>query len=318
MTDPASGSAAALLSMSGVVKRYEAHKAVNDLSLAIPAGSMAALVGPDGAGKTTVIRMFCGLAAPDQGELTVAGLAWQDGRSRLKRKIGYLSQRFSLYGDLTVDENIEFFAELHELAGFAERRDELLAFTRLAAFRKRLADRLSGGMKQKLALACTLIHRPEILFLDEPTTGVDPVSRREFWTILSQLRREGLTMLIATPYMDEAERCDPVILMYEGRSVMNGSPEELKRDLQGCLYEVLAGDNRVATERLRGLDWVEEVELFGDRVHVFTRAADAIERIRAAVPGAGGRVDVRGIPPGIEDVFVHSLRRAGQGALDDA
>ena len=184
-------------------KNYDDVKAVQGVRYNIRKGEMFGLVGPDGAGKTTTIRMLCGLVKPDSGSATLLGMDIVKDKNKIKDEIGYLSQRFSLYGDLTIDENIEFFAEIHNVNDFENRRNELLEFTRLTPFRDRLADNLSGGMKQKLALACSLIHKPQVLFLDEPTTGVDPVSRRDFWKILSNLLKEGITILMSTPYLDE-------------------------------------------------------------------------------------------------------------------
>lgn len=175
------------LEIKSVTKTFDDIIAVNDISLTVDRGEMFALVGPDGSGKTTTIRMLCGIVKPTNGELNVLGFNVQKQKEEVKKKIGYLSQKFSLYGDLTIDENIEFFAEIHGMYDYKSRRDELLEFTRLTKFRDRLAEKLSGGMKQKLALACTLVHAPDILFLDEPTTGVDPVSRRDFWKVLSAL-----------------------------------------------------------------------------------------------------------------------------------
>ncbi len=185
-------------------KNYGDIKAVNGINLNVNEGEMFGLVGPDGAGKTTTIRILCGLLKVDSGSVEVLGSELKKNKKEIQNQIGYLSQKFSLYGDLSVDENIEFFADIHNVKDFHNRRNELLAFTRLTPFRDRLAEKLSGGMRQKLALACSLIHKPKILFLDEPTTGVDPVSRRDFWKILSDLQKEGITILMTTPYLDEA------------------------------------------------------------------------------------------------------------------
>ena len=205
------------LELQSVSKKYGDRTAVDNISLSVERGEMFALVGPDGAGKTSIIRMLCGITLPASGSLSVLGYDVLRQPEEVKKRIGYLSQRFSLYGDLTVDENIEFFAEIHGVRNYHARRNELLEFTRLTPFRDRFAEKLSGGMKQKLALVCTLIHPPEIIFLDEPTTGVDPVSRRDFWKVLSSLQKSGITILMTTPYLDEAERCNRVALMNDGR-----------------------------------------------------------------------------------------------------
>ena len=208
-------------------------EAVKGLNLSIQRGTFFGLIGPDGAGKSTTIRLLCGILKPTQGVGKILGFDLQKNTEAIKARIGYLSQAFTLYGDLTVDENIEFFADLHGVEHFERRRDELLAFTRLDPFHKRLAGVLSGGMKKKLALACALIHTPEILFLDEPSTGVDPVSRGEFWTILKALLAQNITIIMTTPYLDEAERCHQVALMNAGRIIRVDTPAAVKNDLRG-------------------------------------------------------------------------------------
>ncbi|MBI4811226.1 MAG: ABC transporter ATP-binding protein, partial [Ignavibacteriales bacterium] len=215
--------------LQNVVKIYDSGKeekvvAVNDLSVSIQQGEIFSIVGPDGAGKTSTIRMICGVLPATKGTIQVLGFDIKKQKQEIKKHIGYLSQRFSLYQDLTIDENIDFFAEIHKIRNYKARKDELLEFTRLTKFRNRLAGRLSGGMKQKLALACTLIHTPDILLLDEPTTGVDPVSRRDFWKILSTLLKSGITIIVSTPYLDEAERSSRVALMNEGKILRCDTP----------------------------------------------------------------------------------------------
>jgi ABC-2 type transport system ATP-binding protein len=225
--------------------------------------------------------------------------------AEIKNRIGYLSQRFSLYGDLTVDENVEFFAEIHLVRNFRERREELLEFTRLTPFRERLAERLSGGMRQKLALACTLIHTPRLIFLDEPTTGVDPVSRRDFWTILSSLLRSGITIIMATPYMDEAERCSRVGLLAEGRLLAADTPQNIKRLMRGTVVEVVCTDTRRAFAILKNIG-VREVQLFGDRLNVVVdEPGKEIPLIEAALVREGiPVVQKRLLPPSLENVFI--------------
>jgi len=290
----------------GLTKRFEAVDAVRSLDLMVREGEMFGLVGPDGAGKTTTIRMLCGILGPTAGEATVLGYDLGRDAGEIKKRIGYLSQRFSLYGDLTVDENIEFFAEIHLVRDFRKRRDELLEFTRLAPFRRRLAERLSGGMRQKLALACTLIHTPRLILLDEPTTGVDPVSRRDFWTILSSLLRSGITIIMATPYMDEAERCSRVGLMAEGRLLAADAPANIKLLMRGTIVEIVTPDVRRSFSVLKRLGRGREVQLFGDRLNVVVDDPDKeIPAIEAALGDEGIPIlQKRILPPSLENVFI--------------
>src|SRR6186997_1765339 len=236
------------ISFVKVAKRYGETQALADLSLDVREGEMFGLIGPDGAGKTTAIRLMCGLLHADAVDLKVLGLDPVRSHRQITERVGYLSQRFSLYGDLTIDENIAFFAEVHGVRDFHRRRDQLLSMTQLTSFRSRLADRLSGGMKQKLALACTLVHEPSLILLDEPTTGVDPISRREFWKLLSEFRAEGVTIVMATPYLDEAERCSRVVLLHEGRLLADDTPDALRAAMTGALFEVIVADHRQARD----------------------------------------------------------------------
>jgi ABC-2 type transport system ATP-binding protein len=293
-----------------LTKRFEEVTAVERLSLSVERGEMFGIVGPDGAGKTTTIRMLCGILAPSGGSATILGFDLVRQPDRIKSAIGYLSQRFSLYGDLSVDENIEFFAEINGIYDFRRRRDELLEFTRLTPFRDRFAERLSGGMKQKLALACTLIHRPSILFLDEPTTGVDPVSRRDFWKILQELRHDGITVVMTTPYLDEAERCSRVALLNAGRLLDVNAPSELKRQVKGTILEIVSPRVREAAELLRARPGIE-VQAFGDRLHVLVPEGSPEAGGVEAVLRAGG-IEIssrRIVPPTLENVFISFLSR---------
>ncbi len=281
-------------------------RAVDDLSLTIRRGEIFSLVGPDGAGKTTAIRMMCGVLEPTEGAIRILGLDLHTQRAEMKKHVGYLSQRFSLYGDLTVSENIDFFAEIHRVGDFRARKEELLEFTRLSAFRDRLAGRLSGGMKQKLALACTLIHTPDIIFLDEPTTGVDPVSRRDFWKILSSLLRSGITIVVSTPYLDEAERSARVALMNKGRILQCDTPERVKESFPAEVLEIVCDDVRAALDRLQAVVERDRIQLFGDRLHVLMpRGSGEAESIPSALSAQGIRIStVRRMPPSLEDVFI--------------
>jgi ABC-2 type transport system ATP-binding protein len=259
--------------------------------------------------------VILGLLKADGGKVVTCGLDPVRDSHELSHHVGYLSQRFSLYGDLTVDENIGFFADVHGVRQWKPRRDELLELLRMAPFRDRLGDRLSGGMKQKLALACTLIHTPELLVLDEPTTGVDPVSRRDFWKILARLQRDGLTLVLTTPYLDEAERCQRVGLMDHGRILALDTPAGLKTDMAGVMLELIATPKRKAAEFLASRDDVTDVETFGERLHLrlpdenAADAAEAVERVRALLAEAGIEVDsCRTIAPSLEDVFIARIR----------
>jgi ABC-2 type transport system ATP-binding protein len=295
----------------GLRKSFGATAAVEGLDLEVASGEIFGLVGPDGAGKTTAIRLLCGILDADAGEAAVAGFDVLREPEEVKRRIGYQSQRFSLYGDLTVAENLRFFASLHRVAGTERRRreDELLEFSRLAPYRDRLAQDLSGGMKQKLALACTLIHTPAVLFLDEPTTGVDPVSRRDFWKILYDLLRGGVTILVSTPYLDEAERCGRVALVDRGRVRLCDTPEGLRARMQGRLLELSATPQRRAREVLALLPGVAGIQVFGDRLHLWLRDGGPGEAAVCAHLAASGiaACGVRPIAPGLEDVFVSLL-----------
>jgi len=224
----------AAIQLTAAAKQYGATRALDGVTFDVERGEMFGLIGSDGAGKTTAIRLMCGLLRADAGEVRVLGRDPLREHRHVTERVGYLSQRFSLYGDLTVDENVAFFAEVHGVRQYARRRDQLLEMTQLAPFRTRRADRLSGGMKQKLALVCTLVHEPELLLLDEPTTGVDPVSRREFWKLLSEFLSRGITILMSTPYLDEAERCTRVALLHEGRLLAAGDPARLRASMPGA------------------------------------------------------------------------------------
>jgi len=303
------------LVVEGLRHRYGRVPAVDGLSLRVGAGELFALVGPDGAGKTTTIRVLCGILRPDAGSVSVLGHDLRREPGWIKSAVGYFSQRFTLYGDLTVDENIEFFARIHGVAGFKERREQLLDFTRLTQFRRRLAERLSGGMKQKLALACTLIHSPRLVLLDEPTTGVDPVSRREFWLILSDLLGQGITILMSTPYLDEAERATRVGLMHHGRLLAVDTPAGVRRAMAGTVLEVVASDPRLAAARLRagGAD----VQLFGDRLNVIvSEAAGGEATVRSTLAAAGIEVTfMRVVPSSLENAFISLVR--GQASVPE-
>ncbi|MFH1263994.1 MAG: ABC transporter ATP-binding protein [Pseudomonadota bacterium] len=306
--------------LDNVSRAFGPVRAVHGMSFEIERGEMFALIGPDGAGKTTTLKMILGLLPSDSGRIETLGLSPERDRLVLAEKVGYLPQRFSLYGDLSVDENISFFATIHGVGHWRSRRAELLKMMRLDPFRTRLADRLSGGMKQKLALCCTLIHTPELLILDEPTTGVDPVSRREFWAILSGLKRDGITIVLTTPYLDEAERVDRVALMMKGRLLDLDTPARLRASVRGSVIEVLARPKREAADLLRRIPGVSGIETFGERLHaaVPDLSGEAAETFGKTIEGslrsAGVVVTtVRAVAPTLEDLFISRVRNQETG-----
>jgi ABC-2 type transport system ATP-binding protein len=292
-------------------KAYGQVEAVKGLSFAVRQGRLFGLIGPDGAGKTTTLRILCGLLRADKGECLVKGHNVAVHPRRVKRLLGYMPQRFSLYPDLTVSENLRFFADLFEVPR-AEREtkvQELLAFSRLASFRQWRAGNLSGGMKQKLALCCTLIHTPAVLLLDEPTTGVDPVSRREFWRILGRLPGQGVTILVTTPYMDEAARCDEVAFVHQGRITAQGPPSELAKLARTSLLEVRCSRPLQAARLLSDLPSVLSVHAFGDHLRVGTKEPkQARQAIGKRLRGSGVPVhSLAEVSPTIEDAFVELM-----------
>ncbi len=289
---------------AGLGRRFGDVRAVDGVDLQIAKGAVFGLLGPDGAGKSTLIRMLATVLTPDQGDAVVEGHSVRRAAAKVTPLIGYMSQKFSLYPDLTVAENIDFFAKLRGVPT-VERRSrmlELLEGMGLAEFLDRQAGRLSGGMKQKLFLASTLMHRPDLLLLDEPTTGVDPVSRREFWRILAGLHRQGTTVLVATPYMDEAERCTDVAFLDAGVVRHRGTPAQIKALVPGTLYEVQAGAPRAALAALQQLAGVLSVHLYGDIVRVLLETDDP-QPLRNALANAGVAADVRPTPVDMETAF---------------
>ena len=299
-----------------LTRRYGATVAVDGVSLEVRAGDVMGLLGPDGAGKTTLLRMLCAVLSPDGGTAQVCGADIRRAPDLVKARVGYMPQGFALYGDLSVRENLLFVAEMfgvpRELIG--PRMDRLLAASGLQAAADRLADHLSGGMRQKLALAATLMHEPDVLILDEPTTGIDPVSRREFWEILHELNRLGKTILLATPYMDEAERCTRVALMHRGRILAVEAPGALRARMPGEVMEVVATPRRAALAAARELPGVIRADLFGHAVHVVVSGDMDAPLLRRALADRGMAVEsVRAIEPSLEDVFVAVLSGADHG-----
>jgi ABC-2 type transport system ATP-binding protein len=298
----------------GLTKYFDDFRALDGLSFDVSEGELFGLVGPDGAGKTTTMRLLTAIMEPTDGEAWVDGLHIVKDAEAIKDRIGYMSQRFGLYPDLTVMENINFYADIYGVPrrGRAERIEKLLAFSNLTPFKRRMAGNLSGGMKQKLGLACALIHTPKVLFLDEPTNGVDPVSRRDFWRILYQLLREKVTVFVSTAYLDEAERCGRIGLIHGGKLLAAGTPNEVKQLMRGSIIEVSCGAPRDAVglmrERLEGMN----IGLFGDRVHIVSDAADATASRAGEILSAAGIeiFNIRRIEPSLEDVFVSVIGEA--------
>jgi ABC-2 type transport system ATP-binding protein len=285
--------------------------AVDHFNIEVATGEIFGLVGPDGAGKTTTLRLLCGLLDPTEGEAWVAGHNVATELDAVKDRIGYMAQRFGLYGDLTVDENMYFYSDLFSLSK-AEREpliQRLLRMTRMEPFRARRAANLSGGMKQKLALMCTLLHHPQVLFLDEPTNGVDPVSRRDFWAILYQLVRDGLTVFVTTAYLDEAERCNRVGLMSQGRMIRCDSPQGLKRNFEKICFEIETTDQRAARAVLK------DAEPYGAKLHLFLPLGQTPDAVESTLAAQGIRlISFRPIIPSLEDVFIGLIRESEHAA----
>ena len=307
-----------------LTRRFGPTVAVKDLSLSIPRGEIFALLGPDGAGKTTALRMICGAIAPTSGRVAIEGIDISRSPARVLERLGYMPQRFSLYGDLTVQENLDFYADLFTVSpqARAERGRRLLEFSGLTGFQRRLAAQLSGGMKQKLALACTLIHEPGVLLLDEPTAGVDPVSRREFWRILYELNRQGVTILVSTTYMDEADRCTTVGLLYAGELIAMEDPGVMKRRMRGDVVEFVAEPKAAARRVIERSAEILSETMIGNRFHVVVAdAAAAIPALTQRLNADGVRVrEAHRVPPSLEDVFVSMIaeRRVGAAASEAA
>src|SRR5258706_4701976 len=303
-----------IIKTTGLTRRFGELTAVDNLSIEVAAGELFGLVGPDGAGKTTTLWMLCGLMDPTSGEAWVAGHNVAREPQAVKDRIGYMAQRFGLYTDLSVDENMDFYADLFGVsrADRVKMMPELLRMTRMEQLRGRRAGLLSGGMKEKLALMCTLLHRPEILFLDEPTNGVDPVSRRDFWAILYQLVKEGITVFVTTAYLDEAERCNRLGLMDRGRMIRCDSPAALKSQTEEVCYEVQSPQQRAARQALQQAEGVVSVEPFGAKLHLFlSPARTSIEALQSQLDSRNlGPATFRPIAPSLEDVFIALIQQS--------
>jgi ABC-2 type transport system ATP-binding protein len=297
---------------TNLTKNFGSLNAVRDLNLEVKTGEIFGLVGPDASGKTTTIRMLCGILPPDRGEARVAGCDIRKEAEFLKEKVGYLPQRFGLYGDLTVLENIHFYADLYQVSK-KERKgriERLLRFADLRPFGKRKAQDLSGGMKQKLGLICALIHTPQILFLDEPTTGVDPLSRRDFWVILYDLLKEGVTILFSTSYLDEAERCSRIGLIYQGELLIADTPSAVKAQIGRTVLELRLEDHRKGMKMLEGNKSLRSLVLSGDKIHAMVDDPQEGERVIREVLKTEGMeiLSLIEVGPSLEDVFVSIIR----------
>ncbi len=295
-------------------KSYGTVDAVRGVSMEVKRGELFGLIGPDGAGKTTLLRAICTLLLPDRGSILVDGLNTTRDAARIRSILGYMPQRFSLYQDLSVEQNLRFFADLFQVPEKErlERLEQLYHFSRLGPFKKRFAGALSGGMKQKLALSCALIHTPAILVLDEPTYGVDPVSRQEFWDILRLIRQEGTAILVSTAYMDEADQCERVALFFKGRIAGIGAPEALKNRYRYPLYRLEAEDVRRLRDFFRSLPEVQSTQLFGDALHAsFKQPPDSRQWSEWQAASSGNLTSWSPQPPTIEDIFL-ALIAAGE------
>lgn len=308
-----------VIEAKGLTKRFRDLTALDELTLEVHGGELFALVGPDGAGKTTTMRLLCGIMDPSSGEALVAGHSILKEPEKIKEKIGYMSQRFGLYGDLTVLENILFYADLFDVPkrDLPKRIERLLGFSNLTPFKDRLAQNLSGGMKQKLGLACALIHTPEILFLDEPTFGVDPISRGEFWQILYGLLKEGVTIFVSTAYMDEAERCHRVGLLHRGRLIACDEPDRLKLTTQEAFFEIRSRDRKRTKQVLDTLPSVKGTSLFGDSIHIKLESHERLGEALKGLKEMGIEAEFREIAPSLEDIFI-SMTQSELGAKAEA
>ena len=294
------------ISIHNIIKSYSLKKkkveAVRDISLEVKEGELFGLIGPDGAGKTTLFRILTTLLLPDSGEAFVHGLDVVTDFKKLRKEIGYMPGRFSLYADLTVEENLNFFANVFNTS--VKENYELIKdiYHQIEPFKDRRAGKLSGGMKQKLALSCALIHRPKTLFLDEPTTGVDAVSRKEFWELLKSLRAKGITIMVSTPYMDEASLCDRVALIQKGRIMTTNSPVQLTREFSNRIYEVRAPDRLAMMQQLKSMPEVEDIYPFGETDHLVLKKGVT----SFAMPE---KLQHKEIQPDIEDLFIHLMKQ---------
>ncbi len=295
-----------------LTKTFEKIQAIHQINLDIRKGELIGIIGPDGAGKTTLLRLLVGLLKPTSGKIWITDLDMSKNQNNIKNIIGYMPQHFSLYGDLSVSENMKFFADLYKVpkAQYEERKKELLQFSALAPFQNRLARNLSGGMQKKLALSCNLFHTPDILFLDEPTTGVDPVSRKELWDFLFTLKNQGITLIVSTPYMDEAQKCHRVALLYNGEVLAFAKPEELIKNFTNTVFE-FTSDVKNARTLLKKLPSLQNIYPYAETLHLtFPPGIDGVKKIRDFCQKQNIQIqNIRRIDPSFEDTFLDLLSR---------
>lgn len=301
----------AAIQILSLTKKFGEITAVDNLNVQVKKNTIFGLVGPDGAGKTTTMRMLCSLLTPDSGTAKIGGYDILTESNEIKNHIGYMPQKFSLYGDLTVLENLEFYSEVYQVPKkqSKEKIDYLLKFSNLTEHSYKLADQLSGGMKQKLALSCNLIHTPDYLLLDEPTIGVDPVARREFWKILFELRDQGSTIFVSTPYMDEAERCDQVGLMDKGKIIKMDNPASIINSFENHILSVYSENNHFARTLVQEEEYVLDAYLMGEELHIITESLEPMKKLKEKLKTNGLRVNsINEVNPSLEDVFVNIIK----------
>ena len=300
------------VSVRNLEKKFGAFTAVNRISFEVKRGEIFGFLGPNGAGKSTTIRMLCGIITPTSGEGRVGGFDINKEQERIKQNIGYMSQRFSLYDDLTVEENINFYSGIYKLSKkeLAERKEDIIKLADIEPLRHNLTKTLSGGWKQRLALGCALIHKPGMLFLDEPTSGVDPITRNNFWSIIKSLAQKGVTVFVTTHYMDEAENCDRMTLIYKGTIIAMGTPEEMKtKFMKDEVMEIRIAGAEEWLGRLLNVEGIKEAALFGNRIHAVTKDAEKAKPVIEKLFFSAGVKEyaVNKIKPSLEDVFVSSI-----------